>query len=68
MRVDMEKPATPVGDKNEIRRCLGYVKIPEFANLRPPCDWLVPLVWGPETKPARGDGKGRKRGMVVLWH
>ena len=62
VRVDMDNPAAPVGDKNEIRRCLGYVKIPEFANLRTPCYWLVPLVLGPETKPARGRRKSSKAG------
>ena len=53
MRVYVDEPPSPVQDKDEIRRRLGYIKIAELANLRPSRQRYVPLVWEPETKAAR---------------
>ncbi len=44
----MDDSAVPVGDKNEIRRSLGYVEIPEFANLRTSPQRLCPLSGSPK--------------------
>src|SRR5580658_8599975 len=44
VRVYVDDAPAPVSDKNEIRRGLGYVKIPEFANLTTSRPSFVPLV------------------------
>ncbi len=43
-RVNVDDTAAAVGNKDEIQRGLGYVKIPEFANLGTSRPSFVPLV------------------------
>jgi hypothetical protein len=59
LRVDVDDAAGPIGNKNKIGRRLGYIKIPELANLRTSRPSFCPLAESPKQRLPKRDRKPR---------